>query len=200
MTTLTRRHALRAGAITALAGFGSIALAAPAMAAEHKVKFEHVVQPNFFWCGPCAVHMAITAKGGSPGLEALANQLGTTEDGTNFGAIAPVLTKNIPGATYREQWIAGHDATPEEKALFWDRVKKNVDTGFATVCNWVVPPGSYPNGYQNGGTIWHFTTVVGYNDKRELLIADSANFNGVGVYWVPSDRVATLCAERGYFW
>lgn len=196
---LTRRSALRAAGATVLAGFGA-AVTAPAFAADHKLKYEHVVQPTFYWCGPSAVHMAITAKTGSPGLEALAQQLGTTQDGTNFGAIAPVLTQNIPDATYREQWIAGGDATPEEKAVFFDRVKKNIDTGFATVCNWVVPPNSYPNGYANGSTIWHFTTVVGYNDNRDLLIGDSANFNGVGEYWVPADRVATLCAERGYFW
>ncbi len=200
MSTLTRRNMLRATGLTVLAGFGAAGLAAPAQAADHTVPHEYVVQPNFFWCGPSACHMAITAKTGSPGLEALAQQLGTTENGTNFGAISPVLTQNIPGATYRDQWIAGNDATPEEKAVFWDRVKANIDTGFATVCNWVVPPGSYPNGYQNGSTIYHFTTVVGYNDNRDLLIADSANFNNVGVYWVPSDRVATLCAERGYFW
>lgn len=200
MTTLTRRNVLRAGAVTALVGFGSAALAAPASAAEHIVPHEYTPQPNFYWCGPCAVHMAITAKTTSPGLDALAAQLGTTDAGTNFGAISPVLTANIPDATYRDQWIAGNDATPEEKAVFWDRVKQNIDTGFATVCNWVVPAYSYPNGYQNPSTIYHFVTVVGYNDNRELLIADSANFNEIGVYWVPADRVATLCALRGYFW
>lgn len=197
---IDRRAALRAVGITALAGFGTAALATPAVAADHTVPYDYVAQPNFFWCGPSAVHMAITAKTGSPGLDTLAAELATTQDGTNFGAVSPVLTARIPGATYRDQWIAGNDATPDEKAVFYDRVKTNIDTGFATVCNWVVPPGSYPNGYQNGSTIYHFTTVVGYNDNRDLLIADSANFNGVGVYWVPSDRVATLCALRGYFW
>lgn len=196
---LTRRSLFRASGVTVLAGFGA-AVAGPALAADHVLGHDYVAQPNAFWCGPSACHMAISVKTGSPGLKALAGQLGTTENGTDFGAVAPVLTNNIPGATYRAQWLPNNDASPDEKALFFDRVKTNIDTGFATVCNWVVPPGSYPNGYQNQSTIYHYTAVVGYNDNRDLFIADSANFNGVGEYWVPSDRVATLCAARGYFW
>lgn len=198
---LNRRTFIRTLTATAVAGTGAVTLAAPAMAAEHALTVDWMAQTTAFWCGPTAAHMAISAKvNPAPSPQTLAGQLGTNESGTSFGAMAAVLTKNIPGSTYREQWLAGNDATAAEKTEFFDRVKKNIDSGFATVCNWIVPPGHYPNGYQNSGTIYHFVAVTGYDDDRRVRISDSANFDGKGTYWVASDAVATLSAGRGYFW
>lgn len=207
--TLDRRNFLRTTGLGALAlGSGLAVGATGANAAEPKeLPTVWQQQIEFYFCGPTAAAIAISAKGEAPSQQDLAAQLGTAPDtGTNFGAMAPVLTDHLPGATYREHNMIGQDTANDADAdLLWERATKNVDGGFATVCNWVVVPGDYPNWGGNQSTIYHFTTIDGYDpDARTLRISDPAGAtlspDLPHQYWLPVKQVAIYCAGRGYFW
>lgn len=208
MTTIApdRRTFLRAVGVSAAAGLGTLAITPRASAAGEKVlPTTYREQPNFFYCGPTAVSIALSAKVTPPGLDTLAAELGTTDNGTNFGAVSPVLTNRLTGATYRDQWMGGTSASPADADLLWQRAVANVDTGFATVCNWWVVAGEYPNWGGNTSDIFHFVTIDGYNaDDRSLRIADPAGSTLSSTlpshHWLSVQQVATYCAGRGYFW
>ena len=142
-----RRTFFRAVGLTAAAGLGTAALAPAATAAgETVLPTTYREQPNFFYCGPTAVSIALSAKVTPPSLDTLAAELGTTDNGTNFGSVSPVLTNRLAGATYRDQWMDGSTASDADANLLWDRATTNVDDGFATVCNWWVVAGDSRTG------------------------------------------------------
>lgn len=201
-----RRTFFTALGVTALAGAGTLTLTPRASAAgEVVLPTTHLQQPNFYYCGPSAVSIALSAKVAPPSLDTLAAELGTSNNGTNFGAVSPVLTNRLPGATYRDQWMAGTSASDAETNLLWDRAVANVDSGFATVCNWWVVAWEYPNWGGNASDIFHFVTVDGYSaENRTLRVADPAGTTLSAElpthHWLPVAQVATYCAGRGYFW
>ncbi|HEX7350743.1 C39 family peptidase [Brachybacterium sp.] len=208
MTTIApdRRTFLKTLGVTAAAGLGTLTLAPRASAAgEVVLPTTYQQQPNVFYCGPTAVAIALSATVRPPGLDTLAAELGTTDNGTNFGAVSPVLTGRLADATYRDQWIAGTNATQADADLLWERATTNVDTGYATVCNWWVVAGDYPNWGGNTSDIFHFVTIDGYDSAhRTLRIADPAGSTLTDAlpshHWLTVEQVATYCAGRGYFW
>lgn len=208
MTTIApdRRTFLKTLGVTAAAGLGTLTIAPRASASDGVVlPTTYLQQPNFFYCGPTAVSIALSAKVQPPSLDTLAAELATTDAGTNFGAVSPVLTARLAEATYRDHWIEGTAGSAAETDLLWERAVTNVDTGYATVCNWWVVAGEYPNWGGNASDIFHFVTVDGYNaDERTLRVADPAGSTLSGTlpshHWLPVGQVATYCAGRGYFW
>lgn len=208
MTTIAsdRRTFLRTVGVGAAAGLGALTLAPRASAADERVlPTTYREQPTFYYCGPTAVSIALSAKVTPPGLDTLAAELGTSAAGTNFGAISPVLTARLPGATYRDQWMEGSSATQADADLLWSRARANVDTGYATVCNWWVVAGEYPDWGGNTSDIFHFVTIDGYRTEgRMLRIADPAGAtlspSLPSHHWLGVEQVATYCAGRGYFW
>ena len=208
MTTIApdRRTFLKTVGVSAAAGLGALAITPRAEAAGAVVlPTQYQQQPNFFYCGPTAVAIALSAKVQPPSLDTLAAELGTTNNGTNFGAVSPVLTARLPGATYHDQWMDGTTASPADADLLWERATANVDDGFATVCNWWVVAWEYPNWGGNSGDIFHFVTIDGYDaSNRTLRVADPAGSTLSSAlpshHWLSVQQVATYCAGRGYFW
>lgn len=202
---LDRRHFIRAAGATAVGGGLALLTTPAAFAAEETLPTTYQQQPNFFYCGPTACAIAISAKADPPSLDTLASELGTSDAGTNFGSISPVLTNRVPGATYRDQWMDNTSATQADADLLWERATTNVDDGYATVCNWWVMPGEYPDWGGNTSEIFHFVTCDGYDpDKKTLRIADPAGStlspDLPSHHWLTAQQVATYCAGRGYFW
>ena len=208
---LTRRTLLRTlGAGTALIGTG--ALVAPASAYTPRTRGEKIEpttwqqQVTQYYCGPAAARIAVSARDSTPPSQGtLASALGTTTNGTNFGSMAPVLSRFVPNAVYRAEWMGSMTATTAQGNLLWDRATKNVDDGYATVCNWIVLPGQYPKWGGNRGTIYHYVTIDGYDTRyRTLRISDPAGSTLSSSlphrYWLPAQSVANYCAGRGYFW
>lgn len=67
------------------------------------------------------------------------------------------------------------------------------------MANIVAPPGNQPPGYPPDQTIYHYFTVIGYDDaNRTVLIADPASFGGNQIYWLSFDQLATLIPPKGY--
>lgn len=209
---IDRRTLLRsAGASVVLLGTGA-AVAPAASAYTPRTKGEKIEpttwqqQVTTYWCGPAAARIAVSARNSTPpSQQTLASALGTTTGGTNFGNMAPVLTRYVPNANYTAQWIDSWTATTTQVNTLWDRATKNVDDGYATVCNWIVLPGQYPTWGGNRGTIYHYVTIDGYDTRyRTLRISDPAgatlSSSLPSRYWLPVARVANYCAGRGYFW
>lgn len=209
--TLDRRTFLRgATAGAAVLGAGAIATQS-AQAYTPKTSGERVLattwqqQINGYYCGPASARIAISARTSSlPSQSTLASQLGTTSSGTNFSAMAPVLSNRVPGAVYRSQWLNAGDTSAAYTTALWDRATKNIDDGFVTVCDWVIYPGGYPKWGGNTSKMWHYVAIDGYDTRyRTLRICDPFAGRVAAVkprYWVPVQRVTELCAERGYFW
>ncbi|MFR9781123.1 C39 family peptidase, partial [Micromonospora sp. MS34] len=109
-TTLLRKTVLTAAGIAATAG----GIAGPAIAAhatpaekaassvttdrkghgERELNVRYEAQPNFYYCGPAATRNALSVQGKNIDVDAMAREMGTTENGTNsINDITPVLNK-----------------------------------------------------------------------------------------------------------
>jgi hypothetical protein len=161
------------------------------------VRYE--VQSTGYWCGPTATDMALSARIPPPGQAALAQQLGTTVNGTDWiGQVTGVLNANLHAGWYVTREMPNDPPSPQQRDLLWHDVVRAIDDGFPLVANIVAPPSNHPPGYPNT-TIYHYFAVIGYNPQtREAYIADSANFGGHKEYWLAFDQLATLIPPKGY--
>jgi len=143
--------------------------------------------------------MALSARMAPPGQAALAQQLGTTTNGTDvIDYVTRVLNRNLKSSWYVTRQMPNDPPTPQQRDLMWSDIVRGIDNGFPLVANIVAPANNHPPGYPNY-TIYHYFTVAGYNpETREAYIADSANFGGHKLYWLPFDQLATLIPPKGY--
>ena len=83
--------------------------------------------------------------------------------------------------------------------LLWRDVVLDIDNNYPIVANIVAPPGNQPPGYPSNETIYHYFTVIGYDDANStVLIADPASFGGNQIYWLTFDQLASLIPPKGY--
>jgi LGFP repeat/Peptidase_C39 like family len=156
-------------------------------------------QKTGYWCGPTATEIALSARISPPGQAALANQLGTTTNGTDWiGQVTGVLNNNLGAGWYVTREMPNDPPTQAQRDLLWHDLVRSIDDGFAFVANIVAPPSNHPPGYPNT-TIYHYFSVIGYNPgTREAYIADPADFGGHTEYWLSFDQLATLIPPKGY--
>ncbi|MEU5721382.1 C39 family peptidase, partial [Micromonospora sp. NPDC047738] len=61
-------------------------------AGERELNVRYEAQPNFYYCGPAATRNALSVQGKNIDVDAMAKEMGTTENGTNsINDITPVL-------------------------------------------------------------------------------------------------------------
>ena len=164
------------------------------------LNIQYQVQETGYWCGPAATRVALSARRSNPPSQgALADQLGTTVNGTDYiGQITNVLNAHLGPGTYRTVEMPNDPPTPAQRDRLWNDIVRNIDSNFVVVANIVAPPHNHPPGYPNR-TIYHYFAVIGYNpDTRQVFIADSANFGGNKMYWLSFDQLATLIPPKGY--
>ena len=161
------------------------------------VRYE--VQTTSYWCGPTATDMALSARMPPPGQAALASQLGTTTNGTDWiGQVTGVLNRNLGATWYTTREMPSDPPTPAQRDLLWTDLVRAVDDGFPLVANIVAPASNHPPGYPSS-TIYHYLAVIGYDAAtRAAYTADSANFGGNKEYWLSFDQLATLIPPKGY--
>ncbi|MGN9811009.1 C39 family peptidase [Micromonospora sp. BQ11] len=164
--------------------------------AERMVGIEYQAQPNFFYCGPAATRIALTAQGRSLSQDDLAAKLGTTEAGTDSALDTTRVLNELTGAGYETREIPGPVAKPEEVDRLRADVLDALDAGRPVVANikgTAVDTDGAPHSYEGG----HYLTLVGYRDGGDLIrIADPAAPQGE--YWMTLEKVANWIAERGY--
>jgi hypothetical protein len=167
---------------------------------EKVLDHDYQIQETGYWCGPAATRVALSARMAPPSQTMLANQLGTTVNGTDWiGQITQVLNNRLGGAYYVTTEMPNDPPTTAQRDELWRDVVLSINADYVVVANIVAPPGNQPPGYPANQTIYHYFAVVGYNaDKREVFIADSANFGGNQHYWLTLEQLATLIPPKGY--
>ncbi|MFE9872089.1 C39 family peptidase [Micromonospora sp. NPDC005686] len=213
-TDLIRKTVLTAAGIAATAG----GIAGPALAAqatpaeraaqvvtndrkhgERELDVRYEAQPNFYFCGPAAARNALSVQGKNIDVHAMAEEMGTTEAGTNsINDITPVLNKETGKDVYKSTEI------PVDKARDRDKVEKlradvvrTVDDGRAVVAN-IAGTATDTDGNTHSFEGGHYISVVGYRDGGKVVtIADSANPNQAS-YRMDVDELARWIASRGY--
>ena len=193
-----RRSDFEGGSITWSAASGQCTIAlAGATSRVLDVDFE--VQQTGYWCGPAATHNTLSARMSAPSQQQLAQELGTTRNGTDWiGQITAVLNNHLDGSPYVTTEMPNDPPTQAQRDRLWTDVLTSIDNGFPVVANIVAPASNHPPGYPND-TIYHYFSVIGYDaETAEVFIADSANFSGNTLYWLPFSQLATLIPPKGY--
>ncbi|EHR63219.1 C39 family peptidase [Saccharomonospora cyanea] len=167
-------------------------------AGEVVLNVDYQVQETGYWCGPAAVRIALSARGIHRSQADLAAELGTHTGGTDWiGQVTRVLSGYV--GWYETKEMPNDPPTQAQKDLLWRDIVLNIDNNYPIVANIVAPPGNQPPGYPPDQTIYHYFTVIGYNDvDRTVLIADPASFGGNQIYWLTFDHLASLIPPKGY--
>jgi hypothetical protein len=172
-------------------------------AGEHYLPTPYTAQPNGYTCGPTSVHMALALHNASPGIWALARELGTTTEGTGPTPIVVQALRNHTGAPYETATIPwnGGAIDPADTRRLWDNVVEDVDGGYAIVAYVYAPAHEYPY-HDVAYPLEHYFVVDGYDTSYGTVrISDPANFSGRSRFWITVDQLAYLIAGTpGYAW
>ncbi|MEU4780872.1 C39 family peptidase [Micromonospora sp. NPDC023633] len=164
--------------------------------AERTVGIQYQAQPNFYYCGPAATRIALSALGKALSQDEVAKKLGTTEAGTDSALDTTRVLNELTGRGYRTTEIPDSVAKPEQVDRLRSDVVAALDEGRPVVANvkgTAVDTVGNPHSYEGG----HYLTLVGYRDGGDLIrIADPAAPEGE--YWMTLEKVANWIAERGY--
>ncbi|MEU4772559.1 C39 family peptidase [Micromonospora sp. NPDC023644] len=164
--------------------------------AERTVGIQYQAQPNFYYCGPAATRIALSALGKALPQDEVARKLGTTEAGTDSALDTTRVLNELTDRGYRTTEIPDSVATPEQVDRLRADVVAALDEGRPVVANikgTAVDTVGNPHSYEGG----HYLTLVGYRDGGDLIrIADPAAPEGE--YWMTLEKVANWIAERGY--
>ncbi|SOD67820.1 Peptidase_C39 like family protein [Streptomyces zhaozhouensis] len=168
--------------------------------ASRTLEIDYQVQETGYWCGPAATRIALSARIAPPSQSALAVQLGTHVGGTDhISQVTGVLNANLGTGWYETKEMPNDPPTQAQKDLLWRDIVLDIDNNYPLVTNIVAPPGNQPPGYPPGQTIYHYFTVIGYDDvNRTVLIADPASFGGNQIYWLSFEQLASLIPPKGY--
>lgn len=172
--------------------------AATQQAGDHILNIDYQVQQTGYWCGPAATRIALSARGVYRSQGQLAAELGTHTGGTDWiGQVTRVLGNYV--GWYETKEMPNDPPTQSQKDLLWRDIVLNINNNYPIVANIVAPPGNQPPGYPPNQTIYHYFTVIGYNDvNRNVLIADPASFSGYQIYWLTFEKLASLIPPKGY--
>ncbi|MEU3457180.1 C39 family peptidase [Micromonospora sp. NPDC006766] len=207
-TDLLRKTALTFAGIAATAGgIAGPAIAAhaadnkpaPKPAAERELNVRYEAQPNFYYCGPAATRNALSVQGKNINVDAMAKEMGTTENGTNsINDITPVLNKETgKGDAYHSVEISGNKADKAQTDTLRADIVRTIDNGRAVVAN-IAGTATDTDGTTHSFEGGHYISVVGYHDNgNTVTIADSANPN-MASYQISVDNLANWIATRGY--
>jgi hypothetical protein len=161
--------------------------------------YQFQLQPNGYYCGPAATRIAITALGLYPNQDNLAQQLGTTLNGTNSAAdITRVLNSMTKTSAYHTTSIPSKNTTQSQTNTLQADVVRAVSGGHPVVMN-IVGSGTDVNGTGHSYDGGHYLTVVGYKDHgKQVEIADPAYPVGDGTYWMTVKNLTNWAGTRGY--
>lgn len=189
---------------TAAAGAQSpkaVAAARPSAPTTMLLKYQFQLQPNYYYCGPAATRIALTAAGHGVSQDEAAAMLGTTTNGTNSALDTTRVLNQVLGhgrTLYQTREIPVYPATPAQAAQLRADVLATVGGGRAIVANiagHVTDTAGAVHAYEGG----HYLTVVGYRDGGGTVkIADPANLSGDGTYWLSTPKLADWISSRGY--
>jgi hypothetical protein len=184
-----------AGLLIAVTPAASAAPAAPARAAAKTLPFTWYGQERYYWCGPAATKIALSARMSPPSQTTLAASLGTTTNGTDDIANVVATMNRFLNTTWYERKPVNDPPTQAQRDLLKQDLVFDIDRGWAIVAN--VVSGWRPPGYPSG-TIYHYVAVVGYSDNGDsALIADPAGAGAGGSSWGNVPKTYTISTWNG---
>jgi hypothetical protein len=172
----------------------------PAPPSSKVLDYQFQLQVNGYYCGPAATRIALTARGKSLSQAVVASALGTTTGGTDSAHDTTRALNSLLGGppVYRTHLIRGNSATAAERDQFQSDVIQAITNGYVVVAN-IVGSATDLAGGGHGYGGGHYVTVVGYRDDgRTVKVADPANQNVDGAYWMTVSSFANWMAHRGY--
>ncbi|GAA2632152.1 hypothetical protein GCM10010399_75560 [Dactylosporangium fulvum] len=175
------------------------AQASPAAPAAKTLSYQFQWQENFYFCGPAAARIALTARGLQPSQSEVAQSLRTTVNGTNSADdTTRALNAFTNSSFYKSHFIGSQAATQADMDQLRADVVHAISNGYPVVANIAgstVDNDGNAHSYPGG----HFLTVVGYSDNgQNVTIADPADARGVGRYTLTTVKLAHWIALRGY--
>jgi hypothetical protein len=171
----------------------------PAPPSSKVLNYQFQLQPNYYYCGPAATRIALSASGHTLSQDEIAGKLGTDTGGTDSALdTTRVLNSVIGGNVYQTRSIPGPGATPAQMDQLQADVVQAISNGRVLVTN-IVHSATDTAGVWHAYDGGHYVTVVGYKDDgRTIKVADPANPNGDGTYWVTTINMANWIATHGY--
>lgn len=178
-----------AGLLTALPT--AAASAAPMRAAAAKtLPITWYGQERYYYCGPAATKMVLSARIAPPSQDTIAASLGTTTNGTDDTSNVVATLNRFLNTTWYERKPVNDPPTQAQRDLLKQDIVVDIDRGWAIVAN--VVSGWRPPGYPSG-TIYHYVAVVGYADNGDsAVIADPAGAGAGGSGWVNVPKTYTI--------
>lgn len=164
-----------------------------------------VHQQRDYWCGPASAYMLLAYKGvahypGNPdrvlNQENLADDLDTTEDGTDLNNMPTVINNWRSSQFYVIKWAPTTGQVMDYTRS--DYVYNYPVIYDAHMCS------SY--GYLAGWSTetWHYVTGDGYNDgSQEVHYYDPWGADGsatYGAHWIAASTVSSVLRELGMVW
>lgn len=147
-------------------------------------------QQTYYYCGPAATRMALSARMSPPSQNTLAASLGTTTNGTDDISNVVGTLNHFLNTTWYERKPVSDPPTQAQRDLLKQDLLYDIDRGWAIVAN--VVSGWRPPGYPSG-TIYHYVAVIGYaNDGDSAVIADPAGAGAGGSGWVNVPKTYTI--------
>ncbi len=172
--------------------------AVPVVPDTKGLPFSYERQTTYYYCGPASTRIAASAIGKIFSQDAMAQQLGTTESGTNSAAdVTRVLNSLVGGSVYHTTEIPGQ-AGPAQVAQLRTDIVRAISGNRAAVAN-IVGVETDTTGQVHDYSGGHYVAIVGYGaNGNGIMIADPADPVGDGTYWVSADTLANWMSTRGY--
>jgi hypothetical protein len=162
------------------------------------VGYAFELQPTYYYCGPAATRVALSAHGKVFTEDQLAGMLGTTTSGTPSAFdITRVLNEQLGQDSYRTVELAQRRVSDNQIAQLKSDIVTTISRGDTVVAN-VIGDGTDVTGHQRSYPNGHYVNVVGYSASGDVAqIADSADANAPQ-YQISVDGLAHWIGSRGY--
>jgi Peptidase_C39 like family len=169
------------------------------VASSKSVKHSFQLQSNFYFCGPSATRVALSAHGKVYTQSQVAQKLGTTQDGTNSANdVTRVMNQELGKTRYHTVELSGSKITAGQINQLKSDVVTAINHGdpvVANVAGTITDTKGDVHSYEGG----HYLPIVGYSHHGDnVQIADSADTVGSPYYTVDANTMAHWMATRGY--
>lgn len=166
--------------------------------AAKTVSYDHQLQPNYYYFGPAATRIALSATGSAPSQDELAEKLGTTTAGTDSAMDITRTLNEVHGDDVYKTVPMGEQLTKDKMDRLRADIVHSLNDNRPVVAN-IVGTAYDTNGVAHSFPGGHYLTIVGYRDHgRTVTIADPANPAGPTSYDMSTADLAEWMVTRGY--
>jgi hypothetical protein len=171
-------------------------------------------EQKYYYCGPSTAFMGLSVHMANPPTQdELAAFMGTTTGGTNYiGLVANAWNHYLNITKYYETDITGSTPTQAQRDQLKKDIVHTIEAGYPVGVN--VVSGWRPPNYPPTGTIYHYITIMGYDQSGDLVLVGDPAATGCGVgqcgnpnadfghvaesYWITTQDLGTWITPKGY--